>query len=146
MTASDRTTLLRKLGYLQANLPLLDEYRHLDKATILENREKFFTVTHLLQTTVESVLDCAQLLVLIEDWRPARSDAEAIALLAAHSVIPDDLCKRLLGAKGFRNLVVHEYAKVDPEKVYENLQKGFVDLEAFAKCLARYLEAQKAGG
>ena len=145
MTATERSTLLAKLSYLQDALPKIARARALPKEEFLQD-DAFTATLHRLQTAVESVLDCAQLLVLIEDWRPARSEVDAVELLARNDVIPQDLCKRLLAAKGFRNLVVHEYAKIDPEKVYENLQKGFADLEAFAKCLACYLEKQKAGG
>lgn len=134
MTPSERSTLITKLGYLQDILPILAEARKIPKEKLLSNRDKFTATLHDLQTVVESLLDCSQLLVLVENWRPARSEREAIELIADHSVIPRDLAKRLLGAKGFRNLVVHEYAKVDPEKVYENLQSGFPDLEQLPIC------------
>ena len=41
---------------------------------------------------------------------------------------------------GFRNLLVHDYAEVDPELVYEFLQHRVVDFEEFMKHIAAYLK------
>lgn len=140
MTPADRQSLMRKLGYLQKNLDLLVPYRMLSEQELVGNPEKKFAVERLMQTAIESVIDCSRLLVLIEDWRKLRDERDALIVLAERSVIAEDLCERLLRAKGFRNVLVHEYVEVDPHLLYLNLQSGLADLQAYARSLAQWLE------
>lgn len=140
MTPSDRETLTRKLGYLQKNLDLLQEYRKQSQKEIFSDLSKKFALERLLQIAVESVTDCARLLVAIEDWRRLRDERDAWVILAEQNVITKDLAEKITKAKGFRNILVHEYVEVDPDLVYKNLQTGLQDLENFAKALAKWLK------
>ncbi len=144
MTPADRQSLIRKLGYLQKNLDLLAPYRQLSEQELIGNPEKKFSVERLMQTAIESVIDCSRLLVLIQDWRRLRDERDALIVLAERSVIAEDLCERLLRAKGFRNVLVHEYVEVDPHLLYVHLQTGIADLQAYARSLAVWLETPEA--
>jgi len=44
--------------------------------------------------------------------------------------------------KGFRNILVHEYTRVDDRKVFANLQDGPADFEAFAREVLRHLRGR----
>jgi uncharacterized protein YutE (UPF0331/DUF86 family) len=46
----------------------------------------------------------------------------------------------LRGLAGFRNLLVHDYARVDPGRVREMLQTRLPDLEAFAAAVEEWLD------
>jgi len=50
-----------------------------------------------------------------------------------HAISQRDLLKR-------RNILVHMYAEVDVEMVYEILQNNLGDFDEFTKYIARYLE------
>ena len=145
MTPADRQSLIRKLGYLQKNLDMLVPYRALSEKELLGNPEKKFAVERLMQTAIESVIDCSRLLVLIKDWRKLRDEREALIVLAEHSVIAEDLSERLLRAKGFRNILIHEYVEVDPHLLYEYLRIGIADLQAYARSLATWLDMPEHG-
>ncbi len=61
--------------------------------------------------------------------------------LAGHGVISDALASRLQGLAGFRNLPVHEYAAVDPEKVRALLQTRLTDFTDFADAIESWSRA-----
>ena len=145
MTPADRQSLIRKLGYLQKNLDLLTPYRALSEQELTGTPEKKFAVERLMQTAIESVIDCSRLLVLIEEWRKLRDERDALIVLAEHAVIADDLCERLQRAKGFRNVLVHEYVEVDPHLLYVHLQTGIADLQGYARSLAAWLNLPEQG-
>jgi uncharacterized protein YutE (UPF0331/DUF86 family) len=65
--------------------------------------------------------------------------------LARHGVIAPDLEARLRGLAGFRNLLVHDYARVDAARVFQLLQDRLEDLGAFADAVERWLQGQEAG-
>ena len=145
MTPADRQSLIRKLGYLQKNIDLLAPYRKLSEQELLGNPEKKFAVERLMQTAIESVIDCSRLLVLINDWRKLRDERDALIVLAERTVIAEDLSERLLRAKGFRNILVHEYVEVDPHLLYGHLQTGIADLQAYGRSLAAWLDVPENG-
>lgn len=43
----------------------------------------------------------------------------------------------------FRNLIVHDYARVDDAKVYGILKKRLTDFDAYARAVVAYLEREE---
>ena len=62
----------------------------------------------------------------------AKEYADVPGELARRSVIGQDLATRLAGLAGFRNLLVHEYAEIDPAKVRHLLRTRLPDFSDFA--------------
>ncbi len=139
MSPSDRQTLVRKLGYLEKNLAMLTEYQSLTLDQLESSPEKRFAAERLLQTAIESCVDCARILVLLENWRPLRDERDAFLLLVDKRVIDDDLAQRMMRAKGFRNILVHEYINIDPILFMKFLEKDLGDLQVFASAIANFL-------
>jgi uncharacterized protein YutE (UPF0331/DUF86 family) len=61
-------------------------------------------------------------------------------VLAQEKVVSGDLLPSLLEMARFRNLMVHDYAKIDDAKVYGILRNRLGDFDAFAAAIAAYLE------
>ena len=93
----------------------------------------------LLELCLQSVIDCSRLLVALRDWRGIRDDRDALVIMEEKKIIGKALSERLLRAKGFRNILVHEYVEIDPDLLYKNLQEGLPDIWEFARCLAQQI-------
>ena len=139
MSTADRHTLGRKLEYLRQQLDRLEAYRKLSDPEILGNEDRRLAVERLLELSVQSVTDCSRLLVSQQDWRGLRDERDAFAVLAERRVIPSSLADRLVCAKAFRNVLVHDYVEIDSALVVRHLREDLGDLWAFAKCLAEFL-------
>jgi uncharacterized protein YutE (UPF0331/DUF86 family) len=61
-------------------------------------------------------------------------------VLREEGVVPDELLPALLDMARFRNLIVHDYARIDDAKVYAILKKHLEDFDEFAKAIVAYLE------
>jgi len=59
--------------------------------------------------------------------------------LAKRGVIPDALADRLKGLAGFRNLLVHDYARVDPSLVQKLLYSRLDDFSDFAEAVEAWV-------
>jgi predicted nucleotidyltransferase len=68
-----------------------------------------------------------------------RSNRELFDRPAAHGWIPEDLCGRLRDMAGFRDVVVHGHAEVDPSIVRDVVEHHLGDLEAFVAAIRRRL-------
>lgn len=143
MTPADRHTLARKLEYLRKQLDLLEEYRKVSKDVLFGEEEKRLAVERLLELSLQSVIDCSRLLVALEDWRPIRDQRDALLILVDHDVLSESLVERLLKAKGFRNVLVHEYVEIDPDLLFSHLRHGVDDIWEFAQCLAEWLDQKR---
>ena len=69
-------------------------------------------------------------------------ERDAIMILGERGVLPEDLSERLVKAKGFRNMLVHEYVAIDPALMLENMKTGIPDVRAFAVSMAQWLEGK----
>ena len=56
-------------------------------------------------------------------------------------IIPRSFADKLANLAGFRNILVHDYTKVKPAKVYANLER-LDDFHDFARYITTYLEKQ----
>lgn len=59
------------------------------------------------------------------------STNEMFYLLEENGLINHNLTEKMVGAVGFRNLMVHEYEKIDLGRVFEYSHKDFKDLNQF---------------
>ena len=66
---------------------------------------------------------------------------EAVSLLHGQGVISEPLAGALTKMVGLRNILVHEYGKIDRKKVYEILTTRIGDLEEFQKQILAHLKA-----
>ena len=65
---------------------------------------------------------------------------ETLEQLRDKEVISRDLYQKLKGLGGFRNILVHEYLKVDLTEVHRNLLKGFKVFPRFSTEVQQWLE------
>lgn len=80
---------------------------------------------------LQGCIDLAAHVVSDEGYGMAGSMNEFFYLLEEQGVLPTDLVERMVLAVGFRNLCVHEYARLDLPKVYEIAATGIADIEEF---------------
>jgi uncharacterized protein YutE (UPF0331/DUF86 family) len=91
---------------------------------------------HLMQA-IQGCIDLAAHVVSDEEMGLAASTHDFFYLLADSGVITRGFAEEMIKAVGFRNLVAHEYAKLDLEKVYAIATDGIKDLEEFLRTMVR---------
>lgn len=90
-------------------------------------------------TAIEGAARAAHHIAVSEGWTTPGSNADAFATLAAEQVIASDLAEYLGEASGFRNVLVHQYAEVDNEKVVANLAR-LNDLDEYVRQVGEWLK------
>ena len=53
--------------------------------------------------------------------------------LGKSGILPADFARKIEGLAGLRNILVHEYAEVDPGQLFDNLSGGLNDFETFSR-------------
>lgn len=80
------------------------------------------------------------MIISAERLEKPESYREVIELLGKNNILPREFSEKFAPAAGFRNILVHGYAEVDVEKLYEFLQNNLEDFDEFSKHVAKYLE------
>jgi len=61
-------------------------------------------------------------------------DIDAFRILKEKKIIDENLYKKMKSAKGMRNILAHEYGKVDDEIVYQSVKEELsCDVKSFIK-------------
>lgn len=93
-----------------------------------------------LQVAVETCLDIGRRIIALEGFRYPQSNQDVFRTLSEEGVVPPGLLPTLLNMARFRNLIVHDYARIDDDAVYGILKKRLEDLDAFAEIVESHLE------
>jgi uncharacterized protein YutE (UPF0331/DUF86 family) len=132
----ERLTVLRnEVAYLKQerdkcpNFPAYQENLRLKRA-----------VERSLQVSVEACLDIGRHIISEEGFRFPEDNKDVFQILAEGGVVPQEQLPILLKMARFRNLVVHDYARIDDAKVYAILKRNLADLDAYARAIVEYLE------
>jgi len=75
---------------------------------------------------VESVLDLAFLIIKEKELKIPESGKEAFDILSNEKIISEELSEKLKNAKGMRNILAHEYGKVDDEVVFQAITEELI--------------------
>lgn len=110
-----------ELGYLRARAAD-------DRAALRSDAERLSGLKYRFVTTIEGLVNVAQHLCASEGWGPPSDNGDSVRLVGAHGVVDEDLAARLVAAVAFGNLLVHQYADIDDDRVVAFLDRiGDVD-------------------
>jgi uncharacterized protein YutE (UPF0331/DUF86 family) len=127
----DRDLILRRLALLDTYLTQLAPYRALDAAAYQQDWKTQRIIERTLHLAIEVCMDVADHLVADRRLRVPETGAESFEILGEASLIPAELGHALARMVGFRNILVHDYARLDPAIVIRVLREDVNDLERF---------------
>jgi uncharacterized protein YutE (UPF0331/DUF86 family) len=139
----DTETLGSRFRHLRDYLKILREIQKINKNSFISDYHYYGLAERYLQLAIECILDIGNMLIVSFDLRKPSDRQEIIDILEEGKIISSLLATRLSGIAGFRNLLIHEYVKIDREKVYQVLKTRIPDIEAFAKGITKFLKKKK---
>ena len=119
----------KKLALIETYLSELRTEVHVDRI-VTDLRELRFA-EHTLQIAIQAALDVASHIVSDERLGEPATNRELFDLLAQHGWIDVRLSTGLRRMVGFRNILVHGYAEVDPLVVKDVVEQHLGDLDGF---------------
>jgi len=127
----DRDLVLRKLADLDAYVEELREYQGLTVAAYLADWKTQRVVERTLQIAIECCLDIASHAISDRKLRVPTTYAEMYEILGEARLLDVSLCEAMIRIVGFRNLLVHDYAKLDATRVVRILNEHLEDFMRF---------------
>jgi uncharacterized protein YutE (UPF0331/DUF86 family) len=90
---------------------------------------------HLIQTSIQSLIDIGSTLCARLGLETPRSNHEILQRLEADGRLPEGSADRFAAILGFRNRIVHLYDRVDQRVVYRILTENRADLRDLLELL-----------
>jgi len=125
-------------GYLSNFKKLKKEMKSPEE--FLEDFHLYGLAERYLQLSCQVVLDILNLVIIEEAWEKPEDNQEAVSILFGKKIISENLASNLEDIVGFRNILVHEYGKIDRRRVYQYLLEKLELFKVFKKEVLNWLK------
>lgn len=112
-----------KFGTLEADLSDLAARQDVGKQEYRTDRDIQAIVERRFQTAIQACLDVAAHIVAAEGYREPADYGDLFRILEEEGVVSSNVAERMVEMAGFRNVLAHQYATIDHDRVYEHLQE-----------------------
>ncbi len=136
----DRTLVLRKLADLDEYGGQIAEYAEVTADRYRADWKVQRIVERTLQMMIETCLDIAGHIIADEGLRVPDSYADMFRILQEKGVLGEELGPAMEQMARFRNLVVHQYQKLDPVIVVTILNRHLSDFGRFRHAIVAWLK------
>ena len=135
----DRDLILAKASSVKRHLKRVIEKRNVDLQTFLKDIDCQESILFNLQMAIQNCIDIAAHIISEEGFGVPGSTNEMFYLLEENGYLDTDLTEKMVKAVGFRNLIVHEYGKVELKQVFAVAQNNIEDLNEYLRSIFKKL-------
>ena len=136
----DRQVIEAHLQNMEEALANLGRYRNLSLEELRKDLSLVWIVEKGLQILIQNLLDIGAHVLASEIKNDWDDYGEIIFKLGHHGILPMDFSERIQGMAGLRNILIHEYLRVDVPKLYDYLKNRLGDFTEFMSYIQEYLE------
>ena len=131
----DKDLILAKAGSVKSHLNRVYEKRNVDLDNFIKDIDRQESILFNIQTAVQNCIDIAAHIISEESFGVPGSTTEMLYILEKNGYLDNDLTQKMVKAVGFRNLIVHEYGKIELEQVYKIAQDDINDVNEYLKAI-----------
>lgn len=142
MTSLNKQKIFEKIDSLNQYLKYLDQLQQEsdDSKKFISDFHLFGNVERYLQLAIQSISDIGHLIILDLGLEKPQDNYEAVSLLFSQGIITQEAADCLTKMIGLRNILVHEYGRIDREKIYDILHNQLKDIENIKEQIIVYLK------
>ena len=140
MSPKARAIIVAKLARLIEYIGYLKELGRFKEERFIKDYRLYGLAERYLQLSIEIVVDISRRLLIVLDVDRPESNTEMFEILVDRKVISRRLYEKLRLMVGFRNILVHDYMKIDRRIVYRALKEELKDIEQFKKAVTKKLK------
>lgn len=135
----NRHVVAARLERFTESIQLLRKVKEFGVETFCADPFLYGAAERNLHLAIESLLDIGNHVIADRGYRKPETYADILVILAEHQVVEPELHARLSGMAAFRNLLVHDYLRLDHRKVYQVIQEQLPALEELSRIFVRML-------
>lgn len=129
-----------KLKEIRDDLMKLEDFKKISLEEY-KSGHNFAASEHYLRRALEAMLDIGTHILSRLPGAKPRIYKDIPKLLGEHEVVPSEFAEdQLIKMAGYRNRLIHFYAEINDEELYNIIQNDLPDLEKFCQYIVKYLE------
>ena len=136
---SSKATIENKISSVKKYLKILERYNKYSQKDIEKDIDIRGAVERYLYLAAQATIDLAEAVIAYKEFRKPSTISENFYILQEESVISEKLTEKLAGMAGFRNVIAHDYDKLNYDIVYEVLHEGLIDIGKFIEAIKKAL-------
>lgn len=136
----DKDVIMSRLSRLDEYVARLKRFNNIGLKEYLNDGDLQAILERNLQLAIQVCIDIANYIIARQKLTFPDEQENIFILLGREGIIPQKLAARIKGMVNFRNILVHDYTEIDPEKVYKLFKQGLKDFSDFAKAVVKFIE------
>jgi len=136
-----RPSFLKRMERFNKGLEILEELRNYEIDKFLTDLKLLSIAERNIQVCTEFIVDFSSYILSKLKVEVPETYREIIRKVREEGIIDENLEKKLQGIVGLRNIIVHMYADIDAEIIYDNLEDI---IQTLREAAAKLLEFSKA--
>ena len=120
-----------KISSVKKYLKILGRYKKYSRRELESDVDIRGALERYLYLAAQATIDLSEAVVAYKEFRKPSAISENFYILEEEGAISAELAEKLAGMAGFRNIIAHDYEKINYDIVYEILHKGLGDIEKF---------------
>lgn len=139
----DKRLIGRKIAQVDDYLKQIKEFSRISLRSYKKDWKTQRIVERTLQILIEVCIDIANHIISDQGMRVPVGYADTFQVLMENGVISRKLSETMEKMAKFRNVVVHQYEKIDSVIVISILHKNLGDFGKYKKSIINYLSLEK---
>lgn len=140
----DGDLILTKAGSVKRHLSRIAEKAQVDLPIFLNDLDRQESILFNLQMAIQNCIDIAAHIVSEEGLGVPGSTNEMFYLLEERGFLYPEMTEKMVKAISFRNLIVHEYGRVDLREVFQIAQTDCNDLNDYLMAIFKKVGLSEA--
>ena len=136
----DHDLIIAKAGSIRRNLKRISEKGAVDLDSFLADIDLQEVISFNLHLAIENCTDLAAHIISAEGLGVPGSGSEMFYLLEENGYLSRLLTEKMIKAVGLRNLIVHEYDKIDLRRLFEIIHKDTKDINDYVASIFKKLD------
>lgn len=136
----DREVIRVKLQELNRYLKELEGHKTISRDEFSSSLSKQWMICHGLQLSIQVLIDIGNYILAMLGESQIEDYVDIIDKLGERNIIPIQFAKQIRGMAGLRNILVHEYASIDSDKIYDILQTRLEDFYRFIEFINEFIK------
>ena len=136
----DHDLIIAKAASVRVHLDRIAARAGADLQVFMSDLDRQDVVSFNLYLAVENCIDIAAHIISENGWGVPGSASEMFYLLEDRGILDPELTERMIKAVGLRNLIVHEYGKIDLNLLFATVRNNLNDLNSYLSNIFRKLD------
>lgn len=133
-----KPSTLKKLERFNKGIEILEELKRYDKEYFIVDLKTLSIAERNIQVCTEFLIDLSSYILSKLDIEIPETYKEIVEKIYVIKIIDDDLKDKLIDIVGLRNIIVHMYADVKAELIFDNLEEIIKILKISIKKLLEF--------